>query len=180
MHVFANAVFAGAALLLAACAGSPNAVASGGTPSNVQAYAKTVLNDLLPASFAEGREFCGYIFVQPNGTLSHTQPRAGRVDFCDYGLAPTTTVASFHTHGQYLPQYDSEIPSFDDARGSIDIGYDDYLGTPGGRFWVIGADGESNLLCGVGCLPSDPNYREDPSLPVDNAYTVGELLVLQS
>ncbi len=113
--------------------------------------------------------------MNSDGALTHTRPRRGRVDFCDYGIAPSTTVASFHTHGQYLDGYDSEIPSFDDAKGSIDIGYDDYLGTPGGRFWVIGADGRSILLCGEGCLPSDPNYRDDPSLPVDNAYTIGEL-----
>ncbi len=161
--------------LLAACAGGVTPPAASSDTRAVQAYARAVLTDLNKSSFEQEREFCGYIFVTPEGGLSHTQPKAGLVDFCDYGIAPATTVASFHTHGQYLPGYDSEIPSFDDAKGSVDIGYDDYLGTPGGRFWVIGADGRSALLCGEGCLPSDPNYRDDPTLPVDNAYTIGEL-----
>lgn len=179
MGLFRTAAAIGAAFILVACAGAPTP-SSTASPSQVQTYAKGVLDTLLPKSFVEEREFCGYIFVRPDGSLAHTTPRPGRVDFCDYGPAPVTTVASFHTHGHYLPGFDSEIPSFDDARGSVDIGYDDYLGTPGGRFWVIGADGRSSLLCGVGCLPSDPNYREDPTLPVDNAYTVRELLALQS
>lgn len=166
--------------LLSACAGVPPRLDVTADQSEVQAYARAVLTDLNQRSFTEEREFCGYIFTQADGGLTHTQPRAGRVDFCDYGLAPPTTVASFHTHGQYLAGYDSEIPSFDDAKGSVDIGYDDYLGTPGGRFWVVAANGRSTLLCDAGCLPSDPNYRDDPTLPVDNTYTIGELADLFS
>lgn len=165
------------AIALAACAGAqpePRA-----PQPQVQTYARSVVNSLQPQSFANQREYCGYIYLTPNDTLAHTT-RAGDLSSCDYGRAPSGTIASFHTHGHYAPGYDSEIPSVDDATGSIDSGLDDYLGTPGGRFWIIGADGRSDLICDAGCLQSDPNYRDDPSLPVDNAYTLGELRALQS
>lgn len=139
-------------------------------------YARAVLNDLQGASIAEGREYCGYIFLAPGtGRLAHTVSPPGAVDFCDYGYAPATTVASFHTHGDYTPDYDSEIPSVEDVVGSVDIGFDDYLATPGGRFWFIGSDGTARLICGPGCLVSDPAYRPDPTLPVRDTYSLGNL-----
>lgn len=172
-----RATMLSAALLLIGCSsvGDERAASvSAVDTTNVQTYAKSVLNSLQPPSFAEGREFCGYIFVDESGSLAHTVAR-GTVDFCDYNAAPATTVASYHTHGNFAEGYDSEIPSVDDLSGSVEIGFDDYLGTPGGRFWINGANGVSRLICGQGCLKSDPNYRPDPLLPVDNQYTLGDL-----
>lgn len=172
----------GAALLwlvaLAACAASPSPPALPGDPA-IASYARTVLNDLQTRSIAESREYCGYIYRQPgSGRLAHTLSPAGAVDFCDYGFAPTTTVASFHTHGNHSVDYDSEVPSVDDLAGSVEIGYDDYLATPGGRFWLVGADGVARLICGPGCLISDPAYRPDPTLPVRAEYTLAALASL--
>lgn len=148
--------------------------------TTVTGYAKSVLNDLQGPSIAQGREFCGYIVRDQSGALDHTVAPAGSIDTCDYGYVPANAVASFHTHGDYNASYDSEIPSLDDARSSIDVALDDYLATPGGRFWVIGANGISRLLCDAGCLQSDPAYRPDPALPVDNVYAVQQLADIQS
>ena len=174
-----HCLFASGLILLGACAAPAPPPAAPATSSNVQTYARGVLNSLAGPSFTEEIEFCGYIFEDDNGDLAHTIA-AGSLDFCDYGSAPATTVASYHTHGNYEPNYDSEIPSVDDLEGSIDIGYDDYLGTPGGRFWINRADGVSELICGAGCLKSDPNYLPDPTLPVDNRYTLRDLEGLSS
>ena len=150
------------------------------TDQDVQQLAKQVLNDLQPTSITQQREFCGYIYRDTNGALRTTAPQAGSVDACDYGFAPKTTVASFHTHGNHDNAYDSEIPSIDDAQASVDTGIGDYLATPGGRLWWIGADGISVQLCGPGCMTADPAYRPDPALPVDSNYTLGALRDLQS
>lgn len=165
-------------IVLTACA-APPASEQSGAASDVQDYAKAVLNSLAAPSFTQGIEFCGYIFEGADGALAHTV-KSGGVDFCDYGPAPGTTVASYHTHGDYAVGYDSEIPSVDDVEGSVGIGFDDYLGTPGGRFWINRADGVAQLICGAGCLESDPDYVPDPTLPVDNRYTLSDLRALFS
>lgn len=147
---------------------------------DLQAFAKTVLNDLQPASIAEQREYCGYIYRDANGALASTAAQSGTLDACDYGFAPTTTVASFHTHGNHLPAYDSEIPSVDDALASVDTGISDFLVTPGGRLWWIGADGVSVQLCGENCMVADATYAPDPALPVDSRYSLRELQAIQN
>jgi len=177
MHYHISLI-AGIGLLLGACTQPPQPPQTKDS-ALVQSYAKSVLNDLAQPSFTQGIEFCGYIFETGTGGFDHTVT-LGTVDFCDYGPAPETTVASYHTHGNYAPDYDSEIPSVEDVEGSVDIGFNDYLGTPGGRFWINGADGVARLLCDAGCLKSDPNYRPDPTLPVDNSYTLRDLRNLSS
>lgn len=146
----------------------------------LQAFAKMLLNDLQPASIAEQREYCGYIYRETNSALASTSPQSGTLDACDYGYAPETTVASFHTHGNHLDGYDSEIPSVEDAQGSVDTGISDFLVTPGGRLWWIGADGISIELCGERCLIADATYAPDPTLPVDSQYSLSELRALQN
>ena len=173
MHPARFAIFV-SALALAACADDP-IPASGAPESDIAVYARNVLSDLQPLSFAHQQEMCGYIYVAADGSLRHTTPRPGDAVSCDYGVAPRGALASFHTHGHYVAGYDSEIPSIEDALGSTQSALDDYLSTPGGRFWIIRANGVSDLLCGEGCLESDPNYRDDPLLPVDNRYTVSDL-----
>lgn len=159
----------------------PIAGAASPTPDpDVQAFAKTVLNDLQPASIQQQREFCGYIFREATGHLRSAAPRTGTVDACDYGRAPITAIASYHTHGNHLAAYDSEIPSVDDAQASVDTGLGDYLATPGGRLWWIGADGISVQLCGAGCMVADATYAPDPLLPVDSTYSLRELRTLKN
>ena len=169
------------AALLAACAAphtSPSYAdqASAGDP--VRDLAISVLDANQPRSIAESREYCGYLGYDADGVLRSTKPARGTLDGCDIPEPPWDwdLVASWHTHGSYDHEYDSEVPSIDDMIGDLEEGVDGYIATPGGRIWKIDLDTErAFILCDVGCVTADPAFRRDPDFPPAPSYTLFEL-----
>ena len=148
--------------------------------SSAEAAARAILTELQPRSFAENREYCGYIGVLEDGRFMATEVTRGDAMSCLSRGDESRfleIVASFHTHGAYSADADSEVPTIIDARGDVDEGVDGYVSTPGGRLWHIdGATGVTRLLCGPGCLPVDPAYVDD-TLPecLRPRYTLQQL-----
>lgn len=143
------------------------------------AFAADLFNWLQAQSIDEGREYCGLIGVDANGSYVATTARRGGSSSC---LPPVsagrgvTALASYHTHGAYNPEYLTEVPSFDDIRTDIEDGTDGYVATPGGRLWYIDARAqEARLICGARCLVSDVEFAEDPEFPVRTRYTLEDL-----
>ena len=148
------------------------------TPDEM-AFAKRVLMKLQDNSFAANREYCGTIGMTQDFNLVAALPRKGRRSSC----APrdprnaVEIIASFHTHGGWDEDSDSEVPSSDDVRADMAEGIDGYVSTPGGRLWFIdGQAGVSRQLCGVGCLPMDPRFQPEYFGPVQTRYTLEQLL----
>lgn len=138
-----------------------------------------LFNDIQPASFTEGREYCGLIGVDGRGNFVATQPVRGRQSAClppDPAFADFTVLASYHTHGAWHPDFLTEVPSFDDMRTDIEDGTDGYIATPGGRMWYVDARNRiARQICGRDCLLSDPDYRPDPGFALRTTYTLDDL-----
>ncbi len=148
--------------------------------SEIRSYAKAFLNGIQEISISESREYCGFFVETPDGNVIGTPPIAGTADGCAAGFIPGNAIASYHTHGGYLPGYFNEIPSTYDAISAFEVELDDYISTPGGRFWKVdGATGDSTLLCDRGCLINDPKYRPNPQNPGRKSYTIESLEELQ-
>ncbi|NVE93693.1 DUF4329 domain-containing protein [Altererythrobacter lutimaris] len=149
------------------------------TTEEVQAFAREQLAALQERSFAEDTEYCGIIFEDSNGDLGAGRILTGERASCDIayfdepGMAP---LASFHTHGGFGEEFDSEVPSTIDLKSDIASRMDGYVSTPGGRFWRNDAEaGKSILVCGPGCLPRDPAYRPCPAAEPKPEYSVTSL-----
>jgi hypothetical protein len=142
------------------------------------AFARAVLSQLQAPSFASNREYCGTIGETEDGRLVASKPRRGGRDGCRPS-DPRDAVevfASFHTHAGFDAGADSELPSVEDVLSDMDEGLDGYLATPGGRFWFIdGQSGTVRQLCGLGCLPQDPDFVPGVWGPIRKRYSLGEL-----
>lgn len=163
------------AVALAIVTGAP---ALAQDPAEMRA-AREVLMQLQPRSFAENREYCGYVGVLPDGTVSVTEVTRGRRDSCLSRADESRfveIVASFHTHAGFDPEADSEVPSIEDIEGDMFEGVDGYVATPGGRLWYIdGRRGVATLICGLGCMGQDPNFVPGIAGPIANRYTLDDL-----
>jgi hypothetical protein len=117
--------------------------------------------------------------LSPNGAFSKTEPRRGGEGSCRPNSPQDgyEILASFHTHGAYSAEYDSEYPSLEDVNADMNEGNDGYVATPGGRIWYIdGATGVSSLLCDRGCVRADPNYVTDGIIPeMGRDYSMDDL-----
>ena len=157
-------------VLLLAAPAAPSAAQEGA----LVATAKGVLAQLQARSFAAGREICGLIVRTPRGTYRAIPPRMGSSDGCtprDDPRIDGEVVASFHTHGDFDPGMDSEVPSLEDLRADRAEGIVGFVSTPGGRLWLVdGPRGRVRLLCGVGCLPRDPAFRAGLTGPIARGY----------
>ncbi|NRB02200.1 MAG: DUF4329 domain-containing protein [Rhodobacteraceae bacterium] len=170
--------------LLTACAQDPADIV---VPARPQAltqaeiqFAQSTLNALQSPSFAQNREFCGLIGVDDNGQFAATPPVRGAKASClpplPARVGHLTVLASYHTHGAFTPEFETEVPSYDDLRTDIEDGIDGYVSTPGGRFWFVDARArEVRLICGPGCMLADSRFVPDPDFPVDTHYTLQEL-----
>ncbi len=154
------------------------------TQQEVQGFAREQLMALQQRSFAEGIELCGIIFERKGGTLGASPPRKGSEASCgiayfdEPGMRP---LASFHTHGGFNEDYDSEVPSVLDLESDAASGMDGYVATPGGRFWWVDANRPAAIrVCGPGCLPQDPAYQPCPALEPRELYSYEELAARQS
>jgi len=139
---------------------------------------RQVLEMALPKSFAENREYCGYIGFDDEGALKSSRIKRGRTDECRPPSArQLDVIASWHTHAGFDHEALSEVPSVTDIEADEDEGIDGYLATPGGRFWYIDTEEmEVSQICGLGCLPSDPNFEPGAEGPIAASYTYEELL----
>lgn len=143
-----------------------------------RAFARDLLQGLQERSFKENREFCGYIGRTTDGRLVATGPRRGRSTSCVIDAPPPgiRVTASYHTHAGFDPYTYGEVPSTDDVLGDMEEGINGYISTPGGRFWFVdGPAGEAWLICGAGCLLSDPDFDSRQVDPVAPRYTLKEL-----
>lgn len=163
------------ALILAMPVAVP-AAAGGFTPSE-RAFVESLLSDIQLQSFALGVEFCGYLYRDERGKMRTTRPIQGRSDSC----APQwprqgEAFASWHTHGAYDPDSWNEVPSTLDVETDNLDEVDGWVATPGGRLWHV--DGErmiSTLICGPGCLPSDPHFVKGSDGEIRRRYTYKQL-----
>ena len=148
------------ALVLAACEISDDR-------ADITAVAGAVLADIQPTSIHEQREYCGSIARRTSGDLYATVPIPGRTASCPakpfyiYQTYQTgdRLVANYHTHSNFSFIGYNEVPSVQDMVVTAHFNVPSYVATPGGRLWFIQADGSSAYqVCGVGCLPQDPNF----------------------
>jgi hypothetical protein len=99
-----------------------------------------VLNRINPTSVAQNLEYGGYVYRNPDGSYSSTQPVRGTPSSVLIPpisqIVPGSSVAraAYHTHAGPDPRFDNE--NFSPADISVDIafGLDGYLGTPAGAF----------------------------------------------
>lgn len=147
--------------------------------SEVESFAKEQLSAVQSRSFDENMELCGIIFESSEAELGMGRRTGGDEASCDliyYDEPGMVPVASFHTHGGYSAQYDSEVPSVTDIESDMSSGIDGYVATPGGRFWHIDhKTGTARLVCGEGCLMQDPNYRVCAGDEIASSYTISSL-----
>lgn len=149
-------------------------------PASEVALAKKLLRELQPKSIQQSREFCGMIGVNADGAYVIGPVSRGSSARCTFRRprGATNIVASFHTHGAYLPGYDNEVPSVIDLESEREQNQRGYVATPGGRFWLVdGRAGTVTLICGPKCLPWDPNFTDGLLPSVRDSYTMRDLLL---
>lgn len=165
----------GALLLGAACVGGPGAPPpSAGFSDQAIAF----LDDLQPTSFEINRELCGYFGLDEFGRFVATEPETGALDYCDLPWQPDdfTVVATYHTHGAFTEDHDTEVPSPDDVRSDRRAKTYGYISTPGGRVWLVDwTTSVSTLLC-TRCVARDPGYLVQPDDPTRRQYTLDDLI----
>ncbi|WP_368183708.1 DUF4329 domain-containing protein [Aestuariibius sp. HNIBRBA575] len=141
-------------------------------------FAVNFLNSLQARSFAERREYCGFLIVNAAGQISATPPRPGTFAGCSQD-APRPGMgifASYHTHGAYGRNYDNEVPSPTDLESDFHFGIDGYVSTPGGRIWQIEFDNRTaRQVCGQGCVAVDPGFVPQGEAGIRATYTLPEL-----
>lgn len=171
----------GRLLILLAAFALPNPSAAhdrGDLVGALDRFAAAHFDRIQPRSIADGIEYCGLLGIDMSGNLAATPPLRGEADSCRPVDKPPgfEVLASYHTHGAYDRDADTEVPSLDDLRSDIDEGIDGYIATPGGRLWLNDAETrEAVLLCGPGCIQADPAYRPCPAFPPGGRYTISAL-----
>ncbi|MEM9795414.1 MAG: DUF4329 domain-containing protein [Pseudomonadota bacterium] len=141
--------------------------------AEVTALARTVLTELQPLSIARNREYCGTIGLNAKGRLMVSEIAEGDRYTCHLPQDDRLVkdIASFHTHGAYTGDADGEVPSLQDLLSDMAAETDGYVSTPGGRFWFVDWHrGEVHQICGLNCLPADPEFRPKLWGPVDKSY----------
>jgi hypothetical protein len=166
-----------AALFIAATAFAASATAQ---QQDVIEVARNTLAGIQNTSFVKNREFCGLIGRNGQGNLVITRPRQGSQDGCRpksfFIFSDVEVLASYHTHGAYIADETVEVPSTYDLDADADEGIYGFVATPGGRFWIIEPEKDQvRMLCGMGCLPRDPNYDVALSEALQPIYTGREL-----
>ncbi len=141
-------------------------------------FATSLLAGLQARSFAENREFCGYIGLDDLGQWTSTPVSVGDEASCPLPYIPSglRIAASYHTHGTYSPDYASEWPTTQDVLTDASDGIDGYIATPGGRLWHVDTDTLTvRQVCGRACLPQDPNYVAADDGPLRPQMTLTQL-----
>ncbi len=145
-----------------------------------EALIRSVFADLNPTSIEQNVEFCGYIGFTADGELAYSQPTRGDEGSClsDDPTNLELITASYHTHGGFSPGCSSELPSGTDMEGDEDEAIDGWVATPGGRLWYIDTtDMVTFQICGIGCLPSDPEFIAGDSGIIEQSYSYDDLVI---
>ena len=143
--------------------------------------AMEVLADLQQPSFDENREFCGYIGLNAEGELVASDATPGTLDSClaDDPVEIEVIFASYHTHGAFSEDYFNEVPSGEDMESDEAEGIDGYVATPGGRLWYIDTERMvASQICGLGCLPVDPDFIAGIDGVIQESYAYDDLIEL--
>ena len=89
-------------------------------------------------------------------------------------------LASLHTHGAYDPVVPAEFPTVLDMESDAREGVNGYVSTPGGRLWFIDSRAMVAIqICGLGCLPQDPDFHAGDDGPIARRYTHAQLVELE-
>ncbi len=143
------------------------------------ALVMALFEEIQPWSIDINAEVCGYIGYNRLGELVRTTHQVGGEDYCTMPSWPRkmVVIASYHTHSTYSPRFDSEIPSSTDIESDEAAGIDGYIATPGGRLWYVDSDAMLlGQICGIGCLPRDPNFVAAPKGTVREVYSYEQIL----
>ena len=133
---------------------------------------------MQPRSFAENREYCGFLGVDASASFRATPPVRGDAESCEIVGFPEdfVVVASYHTHGGYAAELDSEVPSTDDVQSDVADRTFGYVATPGGRVWLVDwRDRTARQLCGPGCVASDPDFVPGQAGWIPSTLTLAEI-----
>lgn len=145
----------------------------------LRAAAQQVLTGLQSRSFNTGREYCGLLGRNKEGAIVATRPKKGNADNClphEFRGRGIVALASYHTHGAYDHDADSEVPSHSDLAADINEGLIGFVATPGGRLWVNLPDKAiSRQLCGIRCLPQDRHFQQGDWGLIRKTYTLRQL-----
>lgn len=139
----------------------------GARADDVRDFAKAQLRALQEQSIRSSREYCGLIGRMPDGRLVTGPASRGNQSRCKTKRLPAgaVPVASYHTHGGFMADYDNEVPSLLDLETEMQWSLRGFVATPGGRFWEVdGVRGEVRLICGPACLPWDSRYKDNEAL----------------
>ncbi|WP_084631033.1 DUF4329 domain-containing protein [Ferrimonas senticii] len=144
---------------------------------SIDRFALAVLQEAQKLSFVNQREYCGLIGFDQNNRLIATRPNAGEEDSCvPVDDEQLDMIASYHTHGSYSADADTETPSVDDLIADFSEGINGYVATPGGRVWVNSLESQATfLLCENGCIPIDPLFQPCEAMSPAVSYTISEL-----
>ncbi len=119
-------------------------------------------------SIAEGVEFCGFL-LEKDGRQFASPKKRGDESGCtpSYPRYEFTILASYHTHGSHNPDYNSEVPSVDDFVADREDETYGFVGTPGGRVWLIDPFQDEIFEICKDCILQDENYdaREYGEIP---------------
>lgn len=151
-------------------------------PDRDVAQAKVWLARVQRLSFATGREYCGYLGYTADGSLQFTDTVRGGHDGCTPAMPDSriTLIASLHSHGAYDPDVPAEFPTSRDMESDAREGVNGYISTPGGRLWYIDSRAMIAVqLCGLGCLPQDPDFHAGDDGNIRSRYTQRGLRALE-
>jgi hypothetical protein len=145
------------------------------------AFVKAFFEQLQPKSIKANREFCGYFGLDANDNYVATRPKRGQRDGCFPPEPPAhlSIFASYHTHGAFHLDFDTEVPSEMDIRADTEEEVDGYISTPGGRIWFIDTLANpvrAQLVCGAQCVTYDKNYRDTDLPKIRKTYTLKQII----
>ena len=164
--------------LLPLLAGPAHAQSRSALTDDLDLFAVAHFDKVQPLSIRDQVEYCGLFGYDAAGRIAATKAVRGGRDSCDPGLEPPgfEVLASYHTHGAYARDADSEVPSVDDLLGDFEEGIDGYIATPSGRVWLNLVEEEISFqLCGKGCVYADPSFRPCPAFLPAEEYTIEAL-----
>ncbi len=149
---------------------------AGPRTKDANVFARTFLDQMQARSFEANREFCGLFGRDAEGYIIATPPLLGRLDTCrpPYPEDGFNTFASYHSHGAFDYDADSEVPSSNDLLADQAEEVMGYISTPGGRIW-LSDDGKAKQVCGLGCITVDPRFEPRVYGPVQQRYTIAQL-----
>lgn len=164
---------------LISCATGQSIQLSDSELDELHQFAVEHLDTVQPISIRDGVEYCGLFGYDTRGKLVATQAHKGKVDSCRPQNEPPgfTILASYHTHGSFTMDADTEVPSEDDLLGDIEEEIYGYVATPSGRVWFNDwQTQEAVMLGGKGTISADPRFRDCLAFMPGNQYTVPELI----